>query len=412
MAITRRQFLGWIGGAAAGSTTLAGTVAHGASNKEFKGYPGSFGVLHDTTKCIGCRKCEQACSEVNAMPAPSHPFDDLSVLEKERRTTVTEHTVVNKFEKTGNDKSGVRQIGGNNAEGDNADKNIALYAKKQCNHCLEPACASACFVKAFQKDKTGAVTYDASLCVGCRYCMVACPFNIPTYEYDEPLTPRVMKCTMCLPLVKEGKLPGCVSICPREALVFGEREDLVKQARMRIQKYPDQYVDHIYGEHEMGGTSWLYLSSVPFSEIGMREDLGTQSAPQLTAGALSAVPIVVGLWPVLLTGVYAISKRKDKIAQQEQQEAVARTQEEADEVMAKKLEELKKKMAKEKETAIKTEVKKALDEAAKAAKAIEEAKAVEEAEAKAASQKSDDAFDDQDDEAPDASDSLSPEEEK
>ncbi|MBF0303272.1 MAG: 4Fe-4S dicluster domain-containing protein [Desulfamplus sp.] len=377
MTITRRKFLGWIGGAAAGSATLAGTVAHGASNKEFKGYPGSFGVLHDITKCIGCRKCEQACSEVNSMPAPNKPFDDLSVLEEERRTTIITHTVVNKFHKKESYKSGISQSGNGEGSGDKlgGDKQVinnssgSLFVKKQCNHCLEPACASACFVNAFKKDRTGAVTYNASLCVGCRYCMVACPFNIPTYEYDEPLTPRVMKCTLCLPRIQEGKLPACVEICPKEALVFGERKELIKQARMRIQKYPDKYVDHIYGEHEMGGTSWLYLSPVPFNEIGMREDLGKHSAPELTAGALSAVPIVVGLWPVLLTGIYAISKRKDKIAQEEQKEAVVKVKEDAEEQMALKLEELKKKMNKEREIAIKTEVKKALDQAAKASEA-------------------------------------------
>lgn len=370
MTITRRKFLGWIGGAAAGSTALTGTLAHGASNKEFKGYPGSFGVLHDITRCIGCRKCEQACNEVNVMPAPAQKFDDLSVLEKDRRTTASAHTVVNRFANTMKKTSGDDKKTENTATVNTS----SLYVKKQCNHCLEPACASACFVKAFKKDKTGAVTYDESLCVGCRYCMVACPFNIPTYEYNEPLTPRVMKCTMCLPRIQDGKLPGCVEICPKEALMFGERTELIRQARMRIQKHPDQYVDHIYGEHEMGGTSWLYLSPVPFNEVGMREDLGTNSGPELTAGALSAVPIVVGLWPVLLTGVYAISKRKDKIAHEEQAEAVARTQDAADELMAKKLAELKKKMVKEKETAIKTEVKKALDEAARIAKTAEATK--------------------------------------
>ncbi|MBF0210885.1 MAG: 4Fe-4S dicluster domain-containing protein [Desulfamplus sp.] len=374
MTITRRKFLGWIGGAAAGSATIAGNLAHGASNKEFKGYPNSFGVLHDITKCIGCRKCEQACNEINTMPVPEKPFDDLSILEKERRTTSTAHTVVNKFiSSVPNSSNNVEQ--NKNINGDVSGNSIALYVKKQCNHCLEPACASACFVKAFKKDKTGAVTYDASLCVGCRYCMVACSFNIPTYEYDEPLTPRVMKCTLCLPLIQEGKLPACVQICPREALIFGERTELIKQARMRIQQHPDKYVDHIYGEHEMGGTSWLYLSPVSFSEVGMREDLGTNSAPELTAGALSAVPIVVGLWPVLLTGVYAISKRKEKIAQEELEQALAASRDEAEEITAQKLAELKKKMTKEKETAVKTEVKKALDEAAKREKAAQEAKA-------------------------------------
>jgi len=240
-----------------------------------------------------------------------------------------------------------------------------MFVKKQCNHCLEPACASACFVKAFKKTESGAVIYDESLCVGCRYCIVACPFEIPAYEYDEALTPRIRKCDMCYSRFLEGKLPGCVEVCPKNALIFGEREKLIKAARRRIHNYPDFYLDHIYGEYEMGGTSWLYLSSLPFGEIGMREDLGVVPAPKFTSGPLSAVPIVVGLWPVFLTGIYAISRRKDKIADQEKGEAVQRSIVEAREESEKSLEDLKKKMAGEKASAINYEVKKALDEAAK-----------------------------------------------
>jgi len=350
MAITRRKFLSWVG-TAAGTTTLTATKSFGASNKEFKGYPNSFGVLHDSTRCIGCRKCELACNKVNKLPAPEKPFDDLAVLDTKRRTTEKNLTVVNKFQPE-------------------SAKSPVFFAKKQCNHCLEPACASACFVKAFKKDKTGAVSYDASLCVGCRYCMIACPFNIPAYEYDEPLTPRVMKCTMCLPRIKEGKLPGCVEICPKEALLFGERNELIKQARLRIQKFPNQYENHIYGENEMGGTSWLYLSAVPFNEIDMREDLGTKAASELTSGALSSIPIIVGLWPVFLTGIWAISKRKDKIAKEEIEKAIAETLDNADEQNKKKLEELREKMVREKESAISFEIKKALaEEKAKSEKA-------------------------------------------
>ncbi|KPA19450.1 hypothetical protein MHK_000329, partial [Candidatus Magnetomorum sp. HK-1] len=174
--------------------------------------------------------------------------------------------------------------------------------------------------------------------------------------------------------------PGCVEICPKEALIFGNRKELIKIARERINKHPDQYIDHIYGEHEMGGTSWLYISGTPFSEIGMREDLGVTSAPELTAGPLSAVPIVVGLWPVLLTGVYAISKRKDKVAEEEKAEAIKATEEAADEEMKKQIAKVKQDAAKDKEKAIKLEVKKALDEAAKEA----EEKAAKEAEEKTA----------------------------
>jgi hypothetical protein len=146
--------------------------------------------------------------------------------------------------------------------------------------------------------------------------MIACPFDIPTYEYDEPLTPRVMKCDMCHARISQGQLPGCVEACPMEALTFGKREDLIDMARERIRRNPGKYVKHIYGEKEMGGTSWLYLSGVSFGELEMREDLGVTPAPELTSGALSVVPIVAGLWPVLLMGIYA-TKRKESIFEQE-----------------------------------------------------------------------------------------------
>jgi formate dehydrogenase iron-sulfur subunit len=295
MSISRRKFLRWIGAAGLGSTI--GKSVFAAGNKHFEGYPGSFGILHDITLCVGCRSCEAACNKVNELPVPDKPFTDLSVLNEKRRTTQTAYTVVNKYEIPG-------QKG-------------PLFRKNQCNHCLEPACASACFVRAFKKTETGAVTYDPNVCVGCRYCMIACPFEIPTYEYDEPLTPRIMKCTMCYPRIINGQLPGCVEACPKEALIFAKREDLIKIARERFRKYPGRYIDHIYGETEMGGTSWLYISGVPFSQIGMREDLGVTPAPELTSGALSAVPVVVGLWPVLLMGIFAISKRKEIIFNQE-----------------------------------------------------------------------------------------------
>ncbi|MEN8808305.1 MAG: 4Fe-4S dicluster domain-containing protein, partial [Desulfobacterales bacterium] len=238
----------------------------------------------------------------------------------------------------------------------------------QCNHCLEPACASACFVSAFKKTETGAVTYDESVCVGCRYCMIACPFEIPTYEYDKALTPRIRKCTLCYPRIVKGLLPGCVEACPTEALTYGKRNDLLRLARGRIHQYPGRYIDHIYGEHEMGGTSWLYLSGVPFRDLAMREDLGNIPAPSLTNGALKVVPIVAGMWPVLLTGIYAISKRKDKIAEAESSQAVAAAREEAEAEAKAAIEKALVQAKKEKEKEIEMHVKKALEEAAEAQK--------------------------------------------
>lgn len=343
MPISRRRFLGWMGAAGLGATF--GNSAHAAVNKHYKGYPESFGVLHDTVLCIGCRNCEAGCNKVNELPPPDRPFDDISVLDNKRRTDPKAYTVVNRYDNV------------NNARG-------PLYRKIQCNHCLEPACASVCFVRAFTKTKTGAVVYDASVCVGCRYCMIACPFEIPTYEYDKALSPRIMKCTMCHPRVVEGKLPGCVEACPNEALTFGKRNDLINIARERIRRYPDRYVNHIYGEHEMGGTSWLNISGVPFKQLGMREDLGVTPAPELTAGALGAVPIVVGLWPVLLTGIYAISKRKDKIAREEHEQALVTALAQSSAEAESKLSEALEKAEVKNRTTIEAAVKKALEKVA------------------------------------------------
>jgi Fe-S-cluster-containing dehydrogenase component len=339
MTVSRRSFLGWLG--AVGLSATLGKPAR-AAKRHFEGYPGSFGVLYDSVLCIGCRKCEEGCNIVNQLPPADRPFDDLEVLNEKRRTSPQTYMVINKYGK-GTKGPQYRRIG--------------------CNHCLEPACASSCFVNAYTKTKTGAVIYDASVCVGCRYCMIACPFNIPTFEYDKALEPRIVKCTMCYPRLVEGKLPGCVVACPMEALAFGKRADLIKIARERIGRYPGRYVDHVYGEHEMGGTGWLYLSGVPFKELGMREDLGIIPAPELTAGALGSVPMIAGLWPVLLTGMYAVSKRKDKIAQEEQHAAVAAALEQAGAEAKTNLAAALAKAEKEKQAAIETEVKKALEEA-------------------------------------------------
>jgi Fe-S-cluster-containing dehydrogenase component len=346
MSISRRKFLGWLG--AAGMGTAMGKTARAASNKNFSGYPDSNGVLFDSTRCIGCRKCEEGCNEVNELPGPEKAFSDLSVLDTERRTTAKTYTVVNRY---------------GDADGDNGP----LYRKIQCNHCLEPACASVCFVAAFSKTETGAVVYDPSVCVGCRYCMIACPFEIPAYEYDNAFSPRIRKCTMCHPRILKGLLPGCVEICPTEALTYGKRDDLLRIGRERIRKFPERYVNHIYGENEMGGTSWLHLSAVAFKDIGMREDLGTTPAPKLTAGALSVVPMVVGLWPVLLGGVYAINKRKEKIEKQEKEQAVAEALEIAQTEAKAEMAAAMKFAEKQKEKAIEKAVSQALEEAAKPA---------------------------------------------
>jgi formate dehydrogenase iron-sulfur subunit len=135
-----------------------------------------------------------------------------------------------------------------------------VNVKVQCMHCDHPACVSACIVGAFSKKENGSVVWDTDKCIGCRYCMVACPFQVPSFEYDKALDPEIRKCDFCFDRTKEGKLPACVNICPVEALTYGPRSELIKIAREKIKKYPDRYIDYIYGENEVGGTSWLYLS--------------------------------------------------------------------------------------------------------------------------------------------------------
>jgi formate dehydrogenase iron-sulfur subunit len=297
MDITRRGFLKATGIAGAAGLLSSSAAAH--AQEYFAGWPDRYGVLTDTTLCIGCRRCEEACAAVNGLPPPKIPLEDKSVFETVRRTDAETFTVVNAFPNPDPEKP-------------------PIYVKKQCMHCNEPACASACLVSALSKTPEGAVVYNPSVCIGCRYCIMACPFYVPTYEYNKALKPRVMKCTMCYERVtKEGRLPGCVEVCPVQALTFGKRSDLIRLARERILNHPDRYIDHIYGEHEVGGTSWLYIAGVPFDQLGFRTDLGVTPYPELTRGFLSAVPLVLTLWPVLFTGVYMFSKRREEVAEME-----------------------------------------------------------------------------------------------
>lgn len=347
----RRKFLTLLGTAGLGTALVSTNAEAAGGSQQVQRNQDAAGVLHDSTLCIGCRKCELGCATVNNLPTPEKPFDDLSVLDKKRRTHFESFTVVNKYQAP------------SRPEGTGP-----VFRKQQCNHCLEPACASACFVKAFRKSPEGYVSYDGSLCVGCRYCMVACPFNVPTYDYHNAWNPLVHKCTLCEPRLKEGKLPGCVEACPKEALVFGKRSELLRLARRRMSEHPGRYVDHIYGEHEAGGTSWIYIAGVPHAELG-QPVVGTASAPELTAGALGSVPMIAGIWPILLTGAYAISKRKEKVAAEEQDEAVEQALEKANAEAEKKLKAALDKAAKEKDAAIAKEVKKAKEEALEEIKA-------------------------------------------
>jgi formate dehydrogenase iron-sulfur subunit len=288
MKLTRRGFLK-VAGITAG-TGLAATATVGAAAPAPVD-PGMPGVLVDTTRCAGCRACEAACAEANQNPAPDAAAD-LSV---RRDTSQHVFTVINQSSRTGLEPR---------------------FGKKQCMHCLAPACASACPVRAMDKLPTGPVVYDASRCMGCRYCMVACAFDIPKYEYERA-APRVRKCGFCAERQAAGVEPACTSVCPTGALTFGKRTALLEEAKRRIYAEGSTYLRRVYGEHEAGGTSWLYISDIPFEELALATGMPERPYSELVAGALGAPPFIMTLWPPLLMGLYAFSKRRDQVEEQE-----------------------------------------------------------------------------------------------
>lgn len=261
MKLTRRGFFK-IAGATGAAAAASRSEPAGASSP-----PGDpYGCLVDLTRCIGCRKCEDACNRVNNLPPPEQPFEDPTVLNRLRRPDEKAFTVVNRYFP---------------GQLDASNQLVPTFVKIQCMHCQQPACASACIVGALTKRENGTVHYDVTKCIGCRYCMVACPFEIPAYEYHDPITPRVMKCTFCFERIsKEGGLPGCAEICPTEAITFGRRRTLLKVAKDRISDNPARYLDRIYGEKEVGGTSWMYITAVPFEKLGFI-DVPNEPTPKL-----------------------------------------------------------------------------------------------------------------------------------
>ncbi len=282
--MNRRNFLKAIG---AGLFSFSDEeAAAGTKNikKEF------IGVLTDTTRCIGCRSCEIACGKTHNLLVPDVEKDN--ALEKERSTSERQRTVVNRYK---------------------TEKGI-FYVKKQCMHCWQPACSSACLTNAMLKTREGPIIWRSNMCMGCRFCMVSCPFNIPKFEYNK-WNPNIVKCDMCWDRLQAGKQPACVEACPTGALIFGMKKDLMEIARTRIYRYPHKYVHQIYGENEVGGTGWLYLAAVPFEQLGFRTDLGNLPYPEYTKEFLYAVPAVILVVPPLLYGLSLLTEndKEDKL---------------------------------------------------------------------------------------------------
>ena len=269
------------------TTLVAGTAALTCNETQALTlrHPEEFvGVLVDTTRCIGCRACEVACGETHDMLVPDVLND--GALAATRKTSERQYTVVNRYE---------------------TDKG-EVYVKRQCMHCHQAACASACPTEAMNKTLKGPVIWDGDKCIGCRFCMISCPFDIPKFEYNH-WNPRLIKCTMCFERQKDGKKPACVEACPTDTLHFGIQVDNLEIARHRVYAHPGKYVHQIYGEHEAGGTGWLYLSAVPFDQIGFRTDLGRTPYPEYTREFLYAVPAILFGVPAFLLALNALADK-------------------------------------------------------------------------------------------------------
>ena len=272
----RRTFFKTLGVAgltlAVGSRTKASDLKK--ESTEFRG------ILYDSTRCVACRQCETACADAHHLPQPT---DDL-VTGVVRKTSEKQRTVINLYQ---------------TSKGE-------VPVKKQCMHCNEPACAAACLTQAMFKTKEGPVIWRGEKCMGCRYCMVSCPFDVPKFEYHSA-NPRIQKCDMCYDRIMDGKTPACVEICGN-ALTFGTRRELLTEARKRIMENPDSYVGQVYGESVAGGTAYMYIGPAPFNELGMNTNLQESSYPALTKGFLYSVPAVFVLLPSLLLGIHESTK--------------------------------------------------------------------------------------------------------
>ncbi|HEU5300250.1 MAG TPA: 4Fe-4S dicluster domain-containing protein [bacterium] len=291
MNLTRREFMSL---AAAGGlgVTVVGAGVRPAQAVQRNG----MAILIDVSRCVGCRSCEAACKANRGFPEGA--AEDLSptaytYIHTAALSTPRPHPVL------GEDGAGQRTV------------------KMQCMHCTEPACASACPVAALRKTAAGPVVYDADRCMGCRYCLLACPFQIPRFEWRKAL-PVVTKCDMCAARQAEGKGPVCVEACPADALAFGPREKMLAEASRRIAAENTRYIPAIYGAEEAGGTSILYVSDVPFEELGFRVVV-REPLPAYTWKALGKLPgVVIGLGAVL-TGIEVVIRRRTEMQEKERE---------------------------------------------------------------------------------------------
>jgi formate dehydrogenase iron-sulfur subunit len=248
-------------------------------------------MLQDNTRCIGCRACMIACKAWNDLPGDTTHFFAGPGYQNPRDLDPHNYTVITYKE---------------------AEVNGRLdwvFGRLTCMHCLEPACASACPTHALSKTPEGPVVFDSWRCIGCRYCMQACPFVVPKFDFDK-VVPAIHKCTFCADRIQVGREPACAQACPTAAITFGDREEIVQEAERRIAAAPAHYVSHIYGLHEVGGTSILHLSSIPFEQLGYKTGLPDQAPPTLTEKPLHFTPrIFTTVWMTMAVIAMIVRRR-------------------------------------------------------------------------------------------------------
>ena len=255
--------------------------------------------LIDMTKCTGCRGCQVACKQWNQLEAEETEF--FSGEGYQNPPAMSEYTFTRikfrDFQKNG--------------------QNEFAFYKEMCMHCNDPACASVCPVGAFEKTAEGPVIYKADRCIGCRFCMIACPFGVPKYEWSKGL-PLVKKCTGCYSRLKEGLQPACATACPT-AISYGPRDEMIKLAQTRLARYPDRYINKVYGKEEAGGTTVIYLTSIPFDELGFKP-VTLRPLPEYTWSALRMVPAAFLTVGGGLSALSWITHRRDRLKKERGEE--------------------------------------------------------------------------------------------
>ena len=251
-------------------------------------------LLIDSTRCMGCRGCQIACKEWNELPGEKTKFFSGKGYQNPADLSASTLTLITYNEVEVNNRFDW------------------VFGKKQCFHCNTPACATACPVGALYKTEEGPVNYDPDICLGCRYCQLACPFKIPRFEWNS-MTPEIAKCTMCADRVASGLEPACAKACPTDAIVFGDRNKLIEEAEQRIRDNPRTYIHHIYGKDEAGGTCVMHISNVPFEVLGFDTNISKEPVADKAKFALKPIPYVLTGLGLVLGGVSWVVNRKQAI---------------------------------------------------------------------------------------------------